>query len=224
MSLRIPFFGLIAKRSPMDGLVEHYDKIAECIAAIDESLECYVSGGVCREFEELTRAIDEIEDHADIIKRNIRNHLPKGLFMAVEKPLFLNYTKSQDNILDSAQDALHWLAMRKVDIPEDVQKDLIYLLDSVAKATVLLGPALKSTIALIHGESLDRDGTKECYRKVRRERDNVRKLKNELHKKVYAMDIDFKDIYQLIHFIDCLDKMGHDTENCAELLRAMIAR
>lgn len=224
MSLRIPFFGLIAKRSPMDGLVEHYDKIAECIAAIDESLECYVSGGVCREFEELTRTIDEIEDHADIIKRNIRNHLPKGLFMAVEKPLFLNYTKSQDNILDSAQDALHWLAMRKVDIPEDVQKGLIYLLDSVAKATVLLGPALKSTIALIHGESLDRDGTKECYRKVRRERDNVRKQKNELHKKVYAMDIDFKDIYQLIHFIDCLDKMGHDTENCAELLRAMIAR
>ena len=163
-----------------------------------------MSGGVCREFEELTRVIDEIEDHADIIKRNIRNHLPKGLFMAVEKPLFLNYTKSQDNILDSAQDALHWLAMRKVDIPEDVQKDLIYLLDSVAKATVLLGPALKSTIALIHGESLDRDGTKECYRKVRRERDNVRKQKNELHKKVYAMDIDFKDIYQLIHFIDCL--------------------
>jgi len=224
MSLRVPFFGLLASRSPMDGLVEHYDKIAECIAAIDDSLECYVSGGVCREFEELTRAVDEIENHADVIKRNIRNHLPKGLFMSVEKPLFLNYTKSQDNILDSAQDALHWLAMRKVTIPEDIQKDLIYLLDAVAKATVLLGPALKSTIALIHGESLDRDGTKECYRKVRGERDNVRKRKNELHKKVYAMDIDFKDIYQLIHFIDCLDKMGHDTENCAELLRAMIAR
>ena len=40
MSLRIPLFGLLASRSPMDGLVEHYDKIAECIAAIDESLEC----------------------------------------------------------------------------------------------------------------------------------------------------------------------------------------
>jgi len=224
MSLKIPFFGLLAKRSPMDGLVEHYDKIAECIAAIDDSLECYVSGGVCREFEELTRAVDEIENHADSIKRNIRNHLPKGLFMAVEKPLFLSYTKSQDNILDSAQDALHWLAMRPVPIPEDVQKDLIYLLDAVARCTVLLGPALKSTIALIHGESLDREGTKECYRKVRAERNNVRKLKNELQSKIYDKDIDFKDIYQLIHFVDCLDKMGHDTENCAENLRSMIAR
>ena len=224
MSLRLPFFGLLASRSPMDGLVEHYDKIAECIAAIDDSLECYVSGGVCREFEELTKAVDEIENHADSIKRNIRNHLPKGLFMAVEKSLFLSYTKSQDNILDSAQDALHWLAMRKVLVPEDVQKDLIYMLDSVAKCTVLLGPALKSTISLIHGESLDREGTKECYRKVRRERDDVRRRKNELQQKIYGKDIDFKDIYQLIHFVDCLDKMGHDTENCAELLRAMIAR
>lgn len=224
MSLRIPFFGLLAKRNPMDGLVEHYDKIAECIATIDESLECYVSGGVCREFEELTRTIDEIENHADVIKRNIRNHLPKGLFMAVEKPLFLNYTKFQDNILDAAQDALHWLAMRKVEIPESIQKDLIYLLDAVSRTTVLLGPALKATIALVHGESLDREGTKACYRKVRDERDHVRKLKNDLHKKLYAMDIDFKDIYQLMHFIDCLDDMGHNTENCADHLRAMIAR
>ena len=224
MSLRLPFFGLLASRSPMDGLTEHYDKIAECIAAIDDSLECYVSGGVCREFEELTRAVDEIENHADSIKRNIRNHLPKGLFMAVEKALFLSYTKSQDNILDSAQDALHWLAMRKVVIPEDVQKEFIYMLDSVAKCTVLLGPALKSTIALIHGESLDREGTKECFRKVRRERDEVRHRKNALQKRIYEKDIDFKDIYQLIHFVDCLDKMGHDTENCAELLRSMIAR
>lgn len=224
MSLRFPFFGLLAKRNPMDGLIEHYDKIAECIATIDDSLECYVSGGVCREFEELTRTIDAIENHADVIKRNIRNHLPKGIFMAVEKPLFLNYTKFQDNILDSAQDALHWLAMRKVIIPEEIQKDLIYLLDSVAKTTVLLGPALKATIALVHGESLDRDGTKACYRAVRNERDNARKLKNELHKKLYAMDIDFKDIYQLMHFVDCLDDMCHNTENCADHLRAMIAR
>ena len=224
MTIRIPFFGLLANRSPMDGLVEHYDKIAECIATIDESLECYVSGGVCREFEDLTRTIDQIEDHADKIKRNIRNHLPRGMFMPVEKTTFLNYTKFQDNILDSAQDALHWLAMRKVIIPEDTQKDLIYLLDSVAKCTVLLGPALKSTIALINGESLDREGTKECYRKVRRERDEVRRRKNDLQKKIYGKDIEFKDIYQLIHFVDCLDNMGHNTENCAELLRSMIAR
>jgi hypothetical protein len=224
MFIRMPFFGLLSKRDPMEGLVEHYNKIAECIATIDESLECYLGGGMCREFDELTRTIDEIENHADVIKRNIRNHLPRGVFMAVEKPLFLSYTKSQDNILDSAQDALHWLAMRKVEIPEDIQKDLIFLLDAVERTTILLGPALDATIALVNGESLDRDGTKNHYCKVRTERENVRTLKNELQKSVYAKDIEFKDIYQLLHFIDCLDDMAHNTENCADFLRAMIAR
>lgn len=224
MFLKIPFFGLIAKRSPMEGLIEHYDKISECVATIDESLECYVSGGVCREFEELAKTIDTIENHADKIKRNIRNHLPRGLFMAVDKGMFLNYTKFQDNILDAAQDALHWLGMRPVPVPPEFQKDLINLLDSVRHATELLGPALKSTIALVHGESLDRNGTKENYRKVRHEREVIRKAAYKLQRRIYNSDIDFKDIYQLTHFIDCLGQMGHNCENCVDTLRNMIAR
>ncbi|WP_018124971.1 DUF47 domain-containing protein [Desulfovibrio oxyclinae] len=225
MYLRLPFFGLLARRDPMDGLVEHYDKIAECIGAIDDSLECYVSGGVCREFKELKNAIDKIENHADKIKRNIRNHLPKGLYMAVDKTLFLNYTKFQDNILDAAQDALHWLGMRPVDVPTDMQKDLINLLDSVRTATELLGPALKATIDLVYGETIDREGTKETYRKVRKERESIRRSTNELVKKIYnSDDMEFKDIYQLIHFCECLGDMGHSCENCVDTLRNMIAR
>lgn len=224
MYLKIPFYGLLANRSPMDGLIEHYDKISECIEVVSDSLECYVAGGVCREFEELTTTIDKIEDHADKIKRNIRNHLPRGLFMAVDKTLFLNYTKSQDNILDSAQDALHWLAMRKVSVGTEFQKDLIDLVEEVETATVHLGPALKATIALVNGSALDREGTKNSYRRVRQSRHSVRIIKNKITREVYNADLDFKDIYQLIHFVDCLDKMGHDAENCADILRSMIAR
>ncbi|MDD4951078.1 MAG: DUF47 family protein [Desulfovibrionaceae bacterium] len=221
---RLPFFGMLARQSPMIGLIEHYDKIAECINIIDESMECYVSGGSCREFGELTKAIDRIEDHADTIKRYIRNHLPRGLFMAVDKTLFLNYTKSQDNILDSAQQALHWLAIRPISIPGAFQKDMIYLLDEVTETTVLLGPALKATINLVHGAILDREGTKEAYRRVRRQRDKVRRLVNKINGDIYNSDMDFKDIYQLIHFTECLGEMSHNSENCADILRNMIAR
>ena len=223
--LRIPFFGLLTQRSPMEGLVEHYDKIAGCVKIIKESLECYVSGGgACREFKELAREIDQIENHADKIKRNIRNHLPRSLFMAVDKTLFLNYTKSQDNILDSAQDALQWLGMRRVVIPEEFQKDLIFLIDEVGSATELLGPALKATIAFVHGENLDREGTKEKYRAVRQQRYRIQRANRELTIKIYNSELDFKDIYQLIHFVNCLDDMAHNCENCADILRAMIAR
>ncbi len=64
-------------------------KIIEGVSIIREALECYISGsGVCREFKELTAEVDAIEEHADKIKRNIRNHLPRRLFMPVDKTLF----------------------------------------------------------------------------------------------------------------------------------------
>ncbi|WP_456324550.1 DUF47 domain-containing protein [Desulfonauticus submarinus] len=223
--LKLPLFGLLAPKSPMEKLVEHYDKIAGCVKIIKESLECYVSGGgACREFQDLWEEIDSIENHADKIKRNIRNHLPRSMFMAVDKTLFLNYTKAQDNILDSGQDALQWLGMRQVVISEEFQKDLIFLIDEVSTATELLGPALKATIALVHGESLDREGTKEYYRNIRAQRHKTQKTARKITIKIYNSELDFKDIYQLIHFVQCLDNMAHNCENCADILRAMIAR
>ncbi|WP_022661262.1 DUF47 domain-containing protein [Paucidesulfovibrio longus] len=224
MSLRLPLFGLLSKKSPMEGLVEHYDKISECINIINESLECYVTGGSCREMEELAEGIAEVEREADAIKRRIRNHLPRQLFMAVEKVLFLNYTNKQDNILDSAEDALEWLAMRRLAVPHAFQKDLVNLLDGVDRAATLLGPALKATIDLVEGRSIDREGTKDTYRQVRNVRAEVREMVKSLTRKIYNSDMDFKDIYQLVHFVDCLGEMSHNCSSCVDGLRAMIAR
>lgn len=222
--LRLPFFGLLTDRSPLDGLVEHYDKINECVDLIKESMECYVAGGTCREFIDLAAQVDEIEHQADLIKRRIRNHMPRGLFMPVDKGLFLQYTKTQDNILDDAQEAMQWLAMRRVDIPIEFQKDIIAMIDEVDTAAEMLGPALKATLGLIYTEHLDRRGTKDKYWAIRRKRHTIFKMKNRLSSAIYKSDMDFKDIYQLIHFVEKLDGMGHNAENSADVLRAMIAR
>jgi hypothetical protein len=222
---RIPFFGLISPRSPMKGLIEHYMKIDECLEIIRDALECYVSSSdVCRDFDELSKEIDYIEYHADKIKRNIRNHLPRRLFMPVDKTLFLNYTRSQDNILDSAQEALHWLGMRRMVVPVEFQKPIIDFLDQVSTTAKLLQPALQSTVKIVHGESLDRERCKEHFRKIRMQRDKVTREKKSLRSLIYNSEQEFKDIFQLILFIDCLSDMAKNCETCSDSLRAMIAR
>ena len=222
--MRLPFFGLLSDRSPMDGLTEHYIKINECVDVIKESLECYVAGGACREFMELTKQVDDIEHQADLIKRRIRNHLPRGLFMPVDKGLFLQYTKAQDNVLDDAQEAMQWLAMRPVDIPAEFQSTIIALLDEVDTISEMLGPALEATLGLINTEHLDRRGTKDKFWTIRRKRSKIFKMKNSLSSEIYTSDMDFKTIYQLIHFVEKLAGMAHNVENCADILRSMIAR
>jgi len=225
MKLFVPFFGLLSERNPMDGLVEHYAQIGKGMALIRESMECYITGGTCREFSSLQEEVNEVEDKADKIKRNIRNHLPRGLFMAVDKTLFLNYTRSQDNILDAGQEALNWLAMRRVLVPEEFHKQFLDYMDSVGHTLDLLGPALEATIGMVNGGGkLDREAVKNTYRAIRHNHKSVFRSKQAIISAIYNSDMEFKDIYQLLHFVECLNAMSHNAENCSDMLRAMIAR
>ncbi|MFP4325127.1 MAG: DUF47 domain-containing protein [Desulfonatronovibrio sp.] len=218
------FFGLLIQKSPMERLVEHYEKIQQSVDIINESLECYISGGQCVEFKTLQNNLNELESQADKIIRSIRNHLPRSLFMPVDKVIFLSYTSAQDDILDSAQDALNWLSMKNMVIPEKFQKELIYMLDDVGNMIYLLGPALKNTISLVHLDNLDREGTKEQYRKIRDKKHHIFKSKNQLIGRIYRSDLEFKEIYQLIHFTENMYTMCHSCSKCVEILRSMIAR
>ncbi len=223
--LRIPFFGLISPRTPWEKLQAHYDKINEGMQLIEDALECYILRGAgCSGFQELTEKVHEVESQADKIKRNIRNHLPSGLFVVVDKTLFFQYTRSQDNILDDGQVALNWLTMRPVIIPENQRAMLQELLSEVHETVKLLRPALDSTIDLLLGKHYERQATKEACRAVRRQHQKVWMLEAKVVAAIYNSDLEFKDIYQLTRFAEELGGMSHNTEGCADLLRAMIAR
>lgn len=227
--IRLPFFGLLTNRSPMKGLLEHYEQIAIGMNLIGESMECFIgygsAGSQCKEFHSLINEVNEVEDKADQIKRDIRNHAPRGLILPVDRVVFFNYTRQQDDILDAGQDSLYWLAMRPMTIPEVFQKKLIYYIDDVANTIKLLKPALESTIALITGDVIDREEVKQHYRAVRSNHKKVSKTQNELIPLVFTSeDMGFKEIYQLIHFIKQLHNMSHSAEGCADLLRVMIAK
>jgi len=221
---RLPFFGLLTHRSPMDGLLRHYQQIAKGMELIQGSLECYIEGGTCRDFHDLRVEVDKVENKADEIKRNIRNHLPRGLFMAVDKTLFFNYTRSQDNILDAGQEALNWLGMRTVSIPPEYRKGVLGFQDQVIETVTRLEPALESTIDLLHGRSLGRQEVKEKIRDVRDAHHDAWRQRADLDSAIYNSEMEFKDIYQLLHFVDRLYSMSHNAEGCADILRAMMAR
>lgn len=223
--MRIPFLSMIGGRSPMDGLLEHYGQIEAAMVLIQESLLCYIGGGPsCKDFLALKEELDNHEETADKIKRNIRNHLPRGLFMAVNKTLFINYTRSQDNILDAAQDALDWLNIHEVKLAEPFRGSGLSLVEEAVRTVELLKPALEGTIKLVHTDIMDRQAVKETYRAVRTQHKVVRRIKSQIFRELFNQDRDFKSIFQLLHFFEHMHEMSHNAENCADMLRAMIAR
>lgn len=225
MRVRIPFLSMIGGRSPLDGLMEHFAQIEASMTIIHDSLLCYIGGGsTCKDFQVLKDELDQLEDKADKIKRNIRNHLPRGVFMAVDKTLFLNYTRAQDNILDSAQDALDWLNIHTVTIPKPLRESGLSLVEAAIKSVELLKPALEGTIGLVHTDIADRQAVKESFRAVRNQHNQVRKLKSRLFGELFRAEMEFKEVFQLLHFFEYMHDMSHNAESCADILRAMIAR
>jgi len=224
MGPRFPFFGILSVNSPIEGLIEHYELIAKGTMLLERALTSYIKDGTGPHFIELQDELCQAEEHADAIKRNMRNHLPRGLFMAVDKPQFLSYLSKQDNILDAGQDSLDWLSMRELDIDEHFQKELIDLILEITKIVTLLEPALRGTVDLINGDETDREQTKAMYRDVRQQHAHITRRCHALTADIYNTEMNFKDIYQLIHFVERLQAMSHNTENCIDILRAMIAK
>ncbi|MBW1837407.1 MAG: DUF47 family protein, partial [Deltaproteobacteria bacterium] len=126
--MRIPFLSLFMT-SPFDGLQEHAEKVKECALVFQQAIECHVSKD-CKNFEELREKVIKLESEADVIKRRIRGHIPKGTVMPVDKFQVFRYLKEQDQVLDAVEDTLDWISFRaKPGIPEALAKDIFHLVD-----------------------------------------------------------------------------------------------
>ena len=69
----------------------------------------------------------ELENEADGIKNELRAHLPKSLFMPVDRRDLLEVLDLQDEIADTAQDIAGLLVERKMEVAEGMEQPLLNL-------------------------------------------------------------------------------------------------
>lgn len=89
-------------RSPFVPLQMHMEKVAECIERIPEIMNAYRrqdKGKVAS----LATKLSGLEHEADLIKHDIRNSLPRGLFMPVDRTNLLRILSVQDSIANRAE-------------------------------------------------------------------------------------------------------------------------
>lgn len=118
--------GSLFGRSPVRPMQTHMKAAADCARAIPALLDAMAEGD--HESVDRVRAeIDELEHQADELKHEIRSHLPKRLFMAVERRDMLEILDSQDSIADVTQDVAEMAALRAMVTPEPLKAPLAAL-------------------------------------------------------------------------------------------------
>ena len=79
------------------------------------------------EVEQIKERIFELEEQADVVKNQLREHLPRSLFMPVDRRDLLDVLDMQDSIADVAQDIAGLLVERPMELPARMAQPVITL-------------------------------------------------------------------------------------------------
>ena len=224
---RVPVSDTFRRKTPFHQLHDHMIVVKKSIDALNIGLMHYYKGNY-KGFSKLATMIADYEKEADIIKGNIRNHLPNTLFMPVDKGKFLRALHQQDAILDHANNLVQMLDLRHTKIPESLQKGFIEHAKSSLKTVEAMEKAVGNMMDLIETSFVkrERDQTKEYIREVQRLEHETDQLKYKVTKSIYKMESKLKpmDTYHLLKILDWVDDIADHAENVADWLRSMIAR
>ena len=115
-------------RSPFGPTQEHMKKAIECAQQLRPLFEA-VFAEDDDEVHRVTDLINQLEHEADQIKNELRNHLPKSLFLPVDRRDLLELIHMQDSIADSTQEVAGMLTLKKLRLPEELQPDALQLIE-----------------------------------------------------------------------------------------------
>lgn len=118
MSLN-PFVSLFG-RSPIGPMQQHIAKAYECASNLVPFFEAIISEDWER-VEQVQQEMVRLEKEADKLKRDVRVHLPKSLFLPVPRSDLLELLSVQDKVANRAKDIAGLMLGRQMSIPEPLQ-------------------------------------------------------------------------------------------------------
>ena len=186
--------------------------------------ECHIKDE-CGEFDALTDEVARLESEADAIKRNIRNHLPRGILMPVDKFEFFQYLREQDKVLDEVEEALFWLSFRPSSVPSEIVEEFMALVDAVIPAIEKLSELVRlATDYFRSGSEKQRAKMKSLIRDIRQHEKEADILERELKQKIFMNIKETLAVFHLIRLAEIVGSIADHAENASDRMRAMIAR
>jgi uncharacterized protein len=213
------------RESPFERLLAHAETVRSGGPAFRKAIQCYLASE-CGDFERLHNEITAIEDNADKIKQNIRAHLPKGIWMPVDKFQFLWYLREEDKVMDSMQDALHWLSYRTTSVPDSLVEDLDLMLDQALQVIEQLPLMVTGAIHYFrtHSET-QREEVKQIIHTLRQMEAESDRIERKLKSDIFSLTVsDPSTTFHLIRFVEYIGEISNHAENAGDMMRAMVAR
>ncbi len=217
----------LLKRSPFKGMQEHMRVVVSCTGQVLPLFEALCAGdeqGVVTAKER----IFELEAEADAIKNTLRAHLPRSLFMPVDRRDLLDILQIQDSIADTAQDIAGLLIERPMEVPEPLGEPLLALVRRCIDVCEHDAKIIEEFDELLETGFRGPEATRveTMLDQLNELEDETDELGLELTRSLFRHEDDMKPVsvilwYQLIEWIGDL---ADNAEKAGNRLRLLIAR
>ncbi|WP_421868025.1 TIGR00153 family protein [Motiliproteus sp.] len=125
------FLNMFAQ-SPVKPLQTHIEKAHSCAVELIPFFDAVLSQD-WNQAEKAQQRISDLEHEADTLKQDLRQHLPKSLFMPVPRSDLLELLRMQDQIANKAKDIAGIMLGRQMQIPASMADLMMeYLKGSIA--------------------------------------------------------------------------------------------
>ncbi len=102
-------------RSPFAPLQSHMESVGLCVHQLPDLFEALEEKDYAR-LNKISEEISQLEHDADLIKNDIRNHLPKSLFLPIDRGNLLEILSIQDSIADKAEDVAVLITLKPLEL------------------------------------------------------------------------------------------------------------
>lgn len=221
-----PFASLFG-RSPIGPMQKHYAKAHECAANLVPFFEAVMAEDWTK-VEQVQQVMASLEDEADKLKKSVRQHLPKSLFLPVPRSDLLDLLSVQDKVANRAKDIAGLMLGREMVIPPSLQPLMRAFVQRTVDASAQALKAMNELDELLETgfggrEALLVESMVTELEQIERDTDTmqieVRRALFKLEKDLPPVDVMF--LYQIIEWIgDVADR----AERVGNRLEQLLAR
>ena len=214
-------------KSPFGPLVEHTRRVHSAVELIRPLFEAFLAEDWERS-RELYEQISKLEHKADLTKDEIRDTLPKSIFLPVDRQDMLRYLKEQDAIADAAEDVAVIVTMRHTPCPDALKPEVMHLVEQVIKTSELLLDAGLELQRLFESSFGGPEMVKvlDMVSEVNDQEWEADKVQGFLSRALleHEEELGAVSIILWMHIIEVLGQVANHAENTGDLLRMMLAR
>ncbi len=176
-------------KSPFAPLQSHMEKVNRCVHLLPE-LFVALENRKTSALETIATQISTLEHEADLTKNDIRNQLPKSIYLPVDRGNLLDILSLQDSIADNAEDVAVLLTLAPLELSPLFREEFIDFLKANIASYDLVHQIIKEMHELLESSfgGNEAEKVKEMVDKVAYKEHEVDLLQRKLLKKFFSAD------------------------------------